>query len=343
MGAAQVVQRDGTLLRRGTQRSEQVGHPAGFVGFRVARAAQLFAQHTQRFGHSAVLLGEGGAHGFGVDAGLLAAAVEREGPPRRRAQRRRVDAPGQLPGQLRRFQPAVFQQRAQGLHALHGGGILLLPAGLPPPAVKTKGIMGVINYPVEILLPVRQGVVDVVDRLGQRRKALGHLFQPGGGGAEPGPVHGCRRGLFFRFRGQPPGWQRRHHRQRPTNIEQILEGTPGRLDAERPGNTPACIGGHRLDALSRGQHRRGRRRAGKARRSRGEGRVGPAEGGTQHCAGRQRGFCLPLAAQIQLQRGAYRHPGPELPQLYTAEGCRRGSAHQEHPGPGLFRREPPQA
>ena len=69
---------------------------------------------------------------------------------------------------------------------------------------------------------------------------------------------------------------------------------------------------------------------------------GPAEGGTQHRAGRQRGFCLPFTAQVQLQRGAYRHPGPELPQLHTAEGCRRGSAHQEHPGPGLFRREPPQ-
>ena len=40
--------------------------------------------------------------------------------------------------------------------------------------------MCVINYPMEILTPVRQRFVDIVHGLCQRCKALGHLFQPGG-------------------------------------------------------------------------------------------------------------------------------------------------------------------
>ena len=40
--------------------------------------------------------------------------------------------------------------------------------------------MCVVNYPMEILTPVRQRFVDIVHGLCQRCKALGHLFQPGG-------------------------------------------------------------------------------------------------------------------------------------------------------------------
>lgn len=94
VGAAQVVQRDGTLLRRSAKLRKKVRHPAGFIGFRVARTAQLLSQHAQRFGHGAVLLGQGSAHGFGMKAGLLAAAVQRKGAVCRCAQCCRVDAPG---------------------------------------------------------------------------------------------------------------------------------------------------------------------------------------------------------------------------------------------------------
>ena len=94
MGAAQIIQRDGTLLRRSAKLRKKVRHPAGFIGFRVARTAQLFSQHAQRFGHGAVLLGQGSAHGFGMKAGLLAAAVQRKGAVCCCAQRCRVDAPG---------------------------------------------------------------------------------------------------------------------------------------------------------------------------------------------------------------------------------------------------------
>ena len=94
MGAAQIIQRDGTLLRRSAKLRKKVRHPAGFIGFRVARTAQLLSQHAQRFGHGAVLLGQGSAHGFGMKAGLLAAAVQRKGAVCRCAQCCRVDAPG---------------------------------------------------------------------------------------------------------------------------------------------------------------------------------------------------------------------------------------------------------
>ena len=94
MGAAQIIQRDGTLLRRSAKLRKKVRHPAGFIGFRVARTAQLFSQHAQRFGHGAVLLGQGSAHGFGMKAGLLAAAVQRKRAVCRCAQCCRVDAPG---------------------------------------------------------------------------------------------------------------------------------------------------------------------------------------------------------------------------------------------------------
>ena len=154
MGAAKVVQRDGALLRRRTQPGKELRHPAGFIGLRVAGASQLLAEHPKCFGYGAVLLGQGGAHGFGMDARLLAAAVQRKAAPRRRAQRRRVDAAGQFPGQLRRFHAAAaFQQRAQRFHARHGGSIFLLPAGLPPPAVKTKRIMYIVYDPAETLPP----------------------------------------------------------------------------------------------------------------------------------------------------------------------------------------------
>ena len=94
MGAAKVVQRDGALLRRRTQPGKELRHPAGFIGFRVAGTPQLLAEHPKRFGYGAVLLGQGGAHGFGMDARFLAAAVQRKAAPRRRAQRCRVDAAG---------------------------------------------------------------------------------------------------------------------------------------------------------------------------------------------------------------------------------------------------------
>ena len=112
MGAAKVIQRDGALLRRRTQSGKELCHPAGFIGLRVAGTSQLLAEHPKCLGYGAVLLGQGGAHGFGMDARFLAAAVQRKAAPRRRAQRRRVDAAGQLPGQLRRFHTAIlFQQR----------------------------------------------------------------------------------------------------------------------------------------------------------------------------------------------------------------------------------------
>ena len=94
MGAAKVVQRDGALLRRRAQPGKELRHPAGFIGLGVAGASQLLAQHPKRLGHSAVLLGQGGAHGLGMDARFLAAAVQRKAAPRRRAQRRRVDTAG---------------------------------------------------------------------------------------------------------------------------------------------------------------------------------------------------------------------------------------------------------
>ena len=168
MGAPKVVQRDGALLRRRTQPGKELRHPAGFIGFRVAGTPQLLAEHPKRFGYGAVLLGQGGAHGFGMDARFLAAAVQRKAAPRRRAQRCRVDAAGQLPGQLRCFHAAIlFQQRAQRFHARHGGSVFLLPAGLPPPAVKTKGIMYIIYDPAETFPPPGQALVDRVHRLRQ--------------------------------------------------------------------------------------------------------------------------------------------------------------------------------
>ena len=76
------------------------------------------------------------AEGLGVDMGLFPAAVERKGAGSRGAERRRVDAPGQLPGQVVWFQMALlFQNGAEGLHPLQRGGILLFPAGFAPPAV----------------------------------------------------------------------------------------------------------------------------------------------------------------------------------------------------------------
>ena len=71
-----------------------------------------------------------------MNMGLFPAAVERKGAGSRGAERRRVDAPGQLPGQVVWFQMALlFQNGAEGLHPLQRGGILLFPAGFAPPAV----------------------------------------------------------------------------------------------------------------------------------------------------------------------------------------------------------------
>ena len=201
------------------------------VGLRFARTAQLLPQHGQRLGHGTVLLGEHGAHGLGVETALLAAAVERKGAGCRRAQRRRVDAPGQLPGQLRRFQPAVFfQQRAQGLHALQRGRILLLPALFSPPAVEAQAVVGVVNDPAVALAPVRQGIVHVVHRLGQRRKALGHGFQPGGRRRVAGALH--RLGTVGRcgHRSQPAFGQSQHAQDARPCAEQHCKGLPGRLE-----------------------------------------------------------------------------------------------------------------
>ena len=94
MGAAKVVQRDGALLRRRTQPGKELRHPAGFIGLRVAGTSQLLAEHPKCLGYGAVLLGQGGAHGFGMDARFLAAAVQRKGAVCRCAQCCRVDAPG---------------------------------------------------------------------------------------------------------------------------------------------------------------------------------------------------------------------------------------------------------
>ena len=135
-GPAQIVQRDGAFQRRGPQGSKKRRHPPGFIGFRGSRPAQLLTEDAQRVGHGAVLLGQGRAEGLGVDMGLFPAAVERKGAGSRGAERRRVDAPGQLPGQVVWFQMALlFQNGAEGLHPLQRGGILLFPAGFAPPAV----------------------------------------------------------------------------------------------------------------------------------------------------------------------------------------------------------------
>ena len=53
---AKVVQRDGAFQRRGAEARKEVRHPPGFVGFRIAGAAKLLAEHPQRIGHGAVLL-----------------------------------------------------------------------------------------------------------------------------------------------------------------------------------------------------------------------------------------------------------------------------------------------
>ena len=148
-------------------------------------------------GHGAVLLREGRPHGLGVDAGLPAAAVECKRLVPRRAERRRVDAPRQLTGQKRRFQMAFFfQNGAQGLHSFQRGGVLLLPADFPSPAVGAKSVVDVVDDPAEPLAPAWKSVVHLVHRLRQRGEAFGHRFQPGRGGREARPLVAGRVVLF---------------------------------------------------------------------------------------------------------------------------------------------------
>ncbi len=240
---AQVVQRDGRFQRRGAETGKKVGHPPGFIGFRCAGAAQLFAQHPQCVGHGAVLLSQGCAHGLGVDAGLLPAAVEREGFVHRCAERRRVDAAPQLGWEVAGLQMAVpFQNGPQGVHAVQRRGVFLLPAALPPPAVEAERIMGVVDDPAEGLAPVGQGVVDLVDGLREGGQAFGHCFQSGGRRRKTGPLLRCVR-FVCGHRGQPAAGQQRGQPQPSPGAEGKAKGTAGRLEAEHSRHTAARIGG----------------------------------------------------------------------------------------------------
>ena len=203
--------------------------------------------------------------------------------------------------------------------------------------------MCVVDYPAEILSPVRQRLVDIVHRLSQRRKALRCLLQPGGRSAEPGAAGRRRPGFFLRLRCQPCRRQCRHCRQRRAHTEQIPEGISGRLHAERTGNAAARIRRHRFDAPPRSQHSRCRRCAGKPRCCRGKRRVCRTQACPQHRTARKRCLHLPAAAQIQLHAGTQRHARPEPPQLHAAQCCCRCRPHKKRPGSGLFRREAAQA
>ena len=109
-GPAQIVQGDGALQGRHPQGGEKGRHPPRFVGLGAARRADLVAEHREGLGHRAVLLGQGAAHRLCVDPGLLTAAVEGKGPGHRPRQGRRVDAPGQLAGQVLDLHMLLFFQ-----------------------------------------------------------------------------------------------------------------------------------------------------------------------------------------------------------------------------------------
>ena len=156
--------------------------------------------------------------------------------------------------------------------------------------------MCVINYPMEILTPVRQRFVDIVHGLCQRCKALGHLFQPGGRCTVLLRLGlPCLR-LFFRLRHKPRCGHGRYGRDADADVQQILERAPGRLHTECTGHAAARVGSYRFHAPSGCQHCRCHRGTGKAGCRKAEGRVCRAQRSAQHRAGRKRGFGLPFAA-----------------------------------------------
>ena len=345
-GAAQIVQRDRTLQRRRPQRSEKRRHPARFIGFRLAGAAQLLTQDPQRIGHGAVLLGEGGAHGLGVDEGLFPAAVECEGSCYRRAEGRRVDAPYQLARQVGRgHAPLLLQHRAQRFQPLQHDGVLLLPAFFTPPAVEAEGIVGVVDDPAEALAPPGKCVIDVVDRLRQRGKALGHGFQPGGSYGEPGPLLLRRVGrrVFGAHRGAPRLGQEPDRPHPDARAEKDAKGLSGRLDAEGSQQAPARVGSRALDPPARGQQGSGSRPAAKAHGGQRKGGVGPAEGKPRPAAKGQRRFGLGPAAEQQLHARADGHAHSKGPPCQAPQRSGSGQSCQQRTRAPLFGREAPQA
>ena len=111
--------------------------------------------------------------------------------------------------------------------------------------------MRVVDHPPEIFTPVRQRVVDIVHGLGQRCKTLGYLFQPGSGSAVLRVL--CLPGLrlVLRLRHEPPRRHQCHHRDADADVQQVLERTSGRLDAECAGHAAARIGGSRFHPAAR--------------------------------------------------------------------------------------------
>ena len=342
-GPAKVVQCDGAFQRGRTQPRKKFGDAVGFIGFRRPRTAQLFAQNAQRVGHGAVLLGQGRAHGFGVDPGFLSAAVERERFGRRCAERCRVDAAGQLDGKVRSFQVAVlFQNRPERVHTVQRGGIFLLPAVLPPPAVGAEGVVGVVDDPSEALASVRKSIVNIVDRLRQRGQALGDGFQAGRCRRKAGAL--VRSGRFNdRDRRQPAFGEQRGGQQPCPGAEEQPKSISGRLDAEDAGHTAARIGGKSFDAASRGQQRRCCAGAGKPCGGRAKSRVCRAEGNAGHSAEGKGRFFLPPAAEGRFDGRTADDAQTDRPQRDAPKGRRPGGADEQRPDARFFRRRTPQS
>ena len=267
--------------------------------------------------------------------GFLPAPVERKGAVCRRAERRRVDASGQLAGQITGLQVSLlFQNGPQGVHPLQRGSVFLLPAGLPPPAVEAQAVVGVVDDPAEGVAPAGKRIVHSVHRLGQRGKALGHCFQPGGGGRKPGRFLGRRGGL--RHRCQPMFWEKGGGRKAQPGAEEQGQSRAGGGNTEHPQHTPARTGGKGLSPPPGGQQDRGRRAAAEPHRRRGKGRVCCAERGPGEGSKGQRGLFLPTAAEGGIHHGAGRYPKAEGAEAQPAQRRRHGRSGQQGAKTGLF-------
>ena len=232
----------------------------------------------------------------------------------------------------------LFQNGAQGLHPLQRGGVLLLPADLPPPAVGAEAVVDVVDDPAEVLAPARKGVVYLVHRLRQRGEAFGHRFQPGRGGGEAGPLVPGRV-VVLSGRGQPARRQQGAKPRARPGAEQEAECPGQRLDAEHPRHTAAPVGRKPLDAPCRGKHRRSGTPAGQPGGGRGKRRVGGRQRRPRHPAEGQCRQRQTLAAEGQLCRRTDQHPGQEKPEAHPAPcGC-HGGRQQQAAHPRLFGRE----
>ena len=150
------------------------------------------------------------------------------------------------------------------------------------------------------------------------------------------------RRLVLRLRHEPPRRHQCHRRDADADVQQVLECTSGRLDAECAGHAAARIGRGCFHPPSGCQHGRCRRGTGKARRRKAVGRVRGAQGRSQHRADRKGRLDLRLATQVQFQCRADNDPRLQLPQLHAAQRRCRCSPHQKHPRPRLFGRGLPQ-